>query len=445
MATWNPLRGWLRPRWQNPDPDVRRRAAMELKPDDPETDAILATLADDDAVTVREAALKRIADLDILRRHLDADPAPAARTAASVRYRQVLIGSLSTDDAVEELARCPDATILGHVARQARQPQVRRAALARIETRSLIIEAALHDDDPDVRLHALDQLQDRAALQRLIDDARVLGDETGPARTDVVRRAQARLAPTRSDDDADSAVPAVETTEHTEVPPHPTAPPEARPTQAPPRKTASPAPEKKPRRRPPARPNANESALLEAYRACVTDTAGAETVHARRRVLLRDLYKASRNRAPAARAATQDALHKWTIQALMAPTPPAPDAVAEHRTLIRESSAARLADPERLNALAAPGGPLQGEHPEESQVRRQLQVALRAHHGGPGLRLQTDPSHDQAMARSAQLAHLLADAEDAAARGDLEEARSRIARARTLTGPADGGTASPQS
>ncbi|WP_274600643.1 HEAT repeat domain-containing protein, partial [Halorhodospira neutriphila] len=125
MADWKRLAGLFTARWRHPDPAVRRRAAMGLRPTDPADAATLQSLAQDRAPQVREAAVKRLTDLPTLRGYLGKDPDQRVRTAAAVRYRQLLIGDTDTETVRRELERARDPTLLAHIAQQGRAPEVR--------------------------------------------------------------------------------------------------------------------------------------------------------------------------------------------------------------------------------------------------------------------------------------------------------------------------------
>ncbi len=191
MASWKLLSGWRKPRWQHPDPAVRRRALLELGAGHADAAEILSALVEDSAAEVREVAIKRIDDITAVRRALTDDPDASVRTAAAVRYRQLLISSLPADAAAAELACCPDTTVPGHVARRARAAEVRRAALVYVESHSVLVEAALHDDNPAVRREAVARIDDPATLQELIEQA-AARDSHAPA--DITETARERLA-----------------------------------------------------------------------------------------------------------------------------------------------------------------------------------------------------------------------------------------------------------
>src|SRR4029453_10011983 len=79
----------LRPRWRHPDPAVRLAAVREMRPDDRER---LATIATSDAdVRVRRAAIERLDDPELLARIATTDADPALRELAGERGPEALI------------------------------------------------------------------------------------------------------------------------------------------------------------------------------------------------------------------------------------------------------------------------------------------------------------------------------------------------------------------
>lgn len=422
MASWNRLTDWLRPKWQSREAPTRRRAAQELSPDDPQALEVLERLAQDEAAEVREAALKRLGDVALLRHHLLHDPAPAVRTAAGVRYRQMLIGTLSTDEAVAELEQCPDATVLAHVARKARQPHVRRTALramfeehgAGTTGTALFIEATLHDEDLDVRLTALRCIPDTDGLERVIAQAAALGEQAGPDTEHVVTRAHERLGEIGEALTTEERPKAEARTEHGASPEmKPETEPGTEPGD-PPGSVASP-------------PHGKEQ-----WEHWLSER--PVDLHARRRAELHRLASEGTDRT------TARAFRTFTVQALLAPAP-------------AESLATRLLDAFRRGdpppAEAGPnaaswadvlnprrGIPLDGFHPDEATLRRAIHATGKPHF--PKRSPRGAPLPDE-------LTRLLERAEEAAAAGDLDAARGWIAEARALTAPAADERSSRQS
>jgi len=167
---------FFKPRWQHAKPEVRKQALLTLSPQNPDDMAVLLQLAEHDAdADVRRSAVKRVSDLAFLRRRASEDSNAGVREVASARYRQLLAGG--TDEAdlnarLAELALCSDESVLTFVARRGREPELRVAALGRIDTDAVLEDAAVNDDAARVRLVAVQRLRDPAALERVSRHAR---------------------------------------------------------------------------------------------------------------------------------------------------------------------------------------------------------------------------------------------------------------------------------
>ncbi|MCG5531246.1 HEAT repeat domain-containing protein [Halorhodospira halochloris] len=167
----------FQPRWLSPDPEVRRQAAMKLSIQNPDRGMVLGRLIQDNSPQVREAAIKRVNDLDLLRAYLHGEADPRVRNAASVRYRQLLVGDCDATTLERELGLCNDPTIIAYVAQKARDPEARRHAIRRIEQPALLAEIALHDDEERNRCLAAQLIEDDKALSDLAQRAQSKGDE----------------------------------------------------------------------------------------------------------------------------------------------------------------------------------------------------------------------------------------------------------------------------
>src|SRR5262245_35765069 len=176
----------LRPRWRRPDPAVRVAAVREMRPDDRDRLAIIAT--GDADVRVRRAAIERLDDPDLLARIATADADHALRELAGERAREALVRIACSDGAVENseaaLARTTDAHALAAIACRAAHEGVRRAALARVTGDRVLRDVVRNAGDPVIRQDALDRVEDDAILRSI-----VLGD--GPR--ELTARALERL------------------------------------------------------------------------------------------------------------------------------------------------------------------------------------------------------------------------------------------------------------
>lgn len=131
------LRRFFAPRWQHPDPAIRRQSVARLNAGQQHDRERLEQLAGDTEASVRQAALDKLSD-------------PAA-----------LIDLLSRDDSKELRTRL--VTLL--TGRDVSPPLATRLALTkRITDPSLLTQLALHGDNQELRLAALERLDDETAL-----------------------------------------------------------------------------------------------------------------------------------------------------------------------------------------------------------------------------------------------------------------------------------------
>mgnify|MGYP006423520215 CR=1 FL=1 len=147
------LRRRPRPDIHDTDP-ARRRAAIDTA--GVGHNVLRRVVTTDPDHTVRCAAVRRLHDLVILRCVLEHDGDESVRESARVRYRQLLAGgdTLDINYRCAALEACADHQIIAHVARSAREPCLRRAAIGRIHEPRLLDEIRQHDADATVRAAA---------------------------------------------------------------------------------------------------------------------------------------------------------------------------------------------------------------------------------------------------------------------------------------------------
>jgi hypothetical protein len=178
-----------KPHWLSKDVATRRLAIAH--DNDSDLVANLGRLAREDAdAQVRVAAMKRLADPGIAQgiAHDDADP--SARTQARALWLDLLTGTHASSPPLGERLRLlraqDDIELIEHIARRAREPELRRAALERVVRPATLFERALEDTDADVRLGLVDRIDDEAQLARLAERARKTDKQ-------VSRRARERI------------------------------------------------------------------------------------------------------------------------------------------------------------------------------------------------------------------------------------------------------------
>ncbi len=120
---------------------------------------------------VRLDAVRRLADLAFLRDLLSGDGDAPLRELASVRYRHLVAGSedagLDLNARLAELPLIQDPWTIAHLAREAREPELRRAALERVTFQETLIECAVQDPVAAIRGSALARIEDRTALEQV--------------------------------------------------------------------------------------------------------------------------------------------------------------------------------------------------------------------------------------------------------------------------------------
>ncbi len=125
---------------------------------------------------VRLDAVRRLASLQHLRDILAQDDDLGVRELAAVRYRNLLSGAdqaeLSLADRLADVALVADPRLLEHLARDGKEPEVRRAAIDRVGTPGVLADCALRDTAAGNRGAAVARLEDRQALEQV---ARAIG------------------------------------------------------------------------------------------------------------------------------------------------------------------------------------------------------------------------------------------------------------------------------
>jgi hypothetical protein len=184
-----------KPRWQSRDAAKRRFAVAH--DNDRELLSSLGRLAREDAdAGVRIAAARRLADPGIVQglAHDDADA--AVRAQARALWLDLLTGTHPAAPSAAERLRLlkaqDDAELAERIACHANEPELRRAALAQIKRPALLMERALADRDPSIRLALVERFDDEATLERLAERARKSDKQ-------VARRARERIEELRLD------------------------------------------------------------------------------------------------------------------------------------------------------------------------------------------------------------------------------------------------------
>ena len=185
------LRRLFAPRWQHPDPEVRRQALQRLDPEQSEQRQALQSLSQDPDSQIRLAALLALDDCAGL---VDAYPHHQQNEAWFNAVCQRLSGreghtDLQQRQVLVELVEEPRA--LNAVALQADNLTLRLMALSKLTDENDLIHQACHNGVAAVRHQAAERIEDEEGLKRLLKEAR--------RDRQVVRLARERLNRLRSD------------------------------------------------------------------------------------------------------------------------------------------------------------------------------------------------------------------------------------------------------
>ncbi len=120
-------------------------------------------------VAARRDACRALVQLDVLQAVASDDSDPGVRDLAGARFRKLLCGLDAQAPPLAErsalLQGLADAALLAHVAQQGAEPELRRAAIDRIEDPLRLAACALDDPLAANRQAAAERIHDRAALE----------------------------------------------------------------------------------------------------------------------------------------------------------------------------------------------------------------------------------------------------------------------------------------
>ena len=150
----------FKPRWEHSDPRIRRKA---FESGDAPAQAVVEAARSDTDLEVRQCAVQRLADLDLLAELAGSDASAAIREAAGRRQRALLAGPLQDGPPLEArlqaVRRLPSPELCAFLARQAEVAELRSAALAQVQDIELLCAVAVDDPVAAVRRAALERIE----------------------------------------------------------------------------------------------------------------------------------------------------------------------------------------------------------------------------------------------------------------------------------------------
>ncbi|WP_404295785.1 DUF349 domain-containing protein [Halomonas sp.] len=179
------------PRWQHPDPQVRRQAIARLDTARDEHRQALERLARDEESSVRATALARLEDPERLLGLLDEGDASEELFRRLITLLAGRTGSLELGARVALIERLDDATLLAELCLQGDNQRLRLAALEKLDGEEALIRQACDNGIAAVRHAAAERVTSEAGLARLAQQAR--------RDSQVMRQARERLNRLRAD------------------------------------------------------------------------------------------------------------------------------------------------------------------------------------------------------------------------------------------------------
>ncbi len=162
-----------RPLWEHPE--TLRRAEAVRSESAPELVRLLPQIAaSDSAAEVRRAAIARIDSADALLGLLGAEKDSGCREAILGRVRARLLDAKVPAAERQQLAShsALPAELAETMAESAPEPELREAAVLRLNKPGLLQRRCLKDPDPALRLRLLEHISDEATLDRIAEAAR---------------------------------------------------------------------------------------------------------------------------------------------------------------------------------------------------------------------------------------------------------------------------------
>ncbi|MDM8547708.1 DUF349 domain-containing protein [Candidatus Venteria ishoeyi] len=164
----------FKPKWQHSKVEVRQQAVTALKSNQGQILQQVATT--DEAPQVRCIAVRKMTDMRLLDDIRLQTEDKTVKEAADKRYLQLLMGQKTDAVDLTERLQClqalDNAQWLETLAVSAKEPELRTAALAKVERESLCGDIAQSDPVADIRLQAASKIQRKSTLERVLKSSR---------------------------------------------------------------------------------------------------------------------------------------------------------------------------------------------------------------------------------------------------------------------------------
>ena len=166
---------FFKPKWQSNDVDIRLAAVTtEQHPD--LISSLLEIAGNDEDKRVRMAAIKRLHQLENILKLDSSEADPEVKKLLGDRIRQLASSSNEARPPLEVRMRVAETTsdreLIEHLAANAPEAGLRRAALAKVERQGLLGDCSIKDSDAENRNFAASRINQHTTLKRVIDELR---------------------------------------------------------------------------------------------------------------------------------------------------------------------------------------------------------------------------------------------------------------------------------
>ncbi len=199
-----PLMRFFKPKWQHPNPQIRRQAVEALGPDNIE---VLTQVALQDKIAdVRKVALSRIHDLEFLHQAVNDERDQEVRKFVIERLSKCLAGINQKPDPLDLrlgfLQRHAQPEFVEYVALHGVEPELRKSALDLVKQQEALGKVAVKDPVIANRLAALERISDPDVLERIFRETRKHDKQINRlsrAKLDALQAAQEKIASNRAE------------------------------------------------------------------------------------------------------------------------------------------------------------------------------------------------------------------------------------------------------
>ena len=167
------LSRFFKPKWQHKDPAKRCKAVSELASDD---HVLLSLARTDESPAVRTTAISKILDIEFLHQILAQEQHSIVLEKANLRLRELLCGKAENapplNTRLQYFDKEHNKALIEYIALHGSEIELRQQAIAAITELGILSEIALNDRAPEVRISAVERIDDMEALERIVKEAK---------------------------------------------------------------------------------------------------------------------------------------------------------------------------------------------------------------------------------------------------------------------------------